>query len=103
MTFLEYIIINKADEIEFDTVIGGVDMPATICLDDELVITDYCMEKYGNMLNSEIIVHKDCTGLYTDTIEVGYDDYKVGEEFCYAMAGYVSDNEWNKLFKGGSE
>lgn len=98
MKFHEYIEERIKDEMEFDATIGGVDMPATLGFCDSWVLTDYCREKYNDLLNSEITVYSDPTGRYTDAVEVAYDDYKVGYEFCYAVAGYVSESEWDKLF-----
>ena len=103
MTFLKYIEDRIKDEEEFDVAIGGVDMPATLGFCSNWVITDYCKDKYGELLNSKIIVHIDMTGRYTDSIEVLYDDAKIGSEFCLAVAGYVSESEWDKLFDGGNK
>ena len=71
-------------------------MPATFGFCDDWVITDYCKEKYEKLLESEIIVHEDPT--YIDVVEVLYDDYEIGEKFAYAVAGYIGETEWNKLF-----
>lgn len=101
MRFLEYIEKAIKEDIEFDAVIGDVDMPATFCFCDSWVITDYCKQKYGDLLNSEIEVHEDPTGHHTTCVEVFYDDYKVGEEFSMALAGYISEGEWNMLFLEG--
>lgn len=98
MKFIEYIEKTIKENLEFDAVIGDVDMPATFGFCDDWVITDYCMEKYGDLLESEIEVRKDPTGWYTDVVIVDYDNYKKGEKFAYAVAGYVSESEWNKLF-----
>lgn len=98
MKFVEYIEKAIKEDLEFDAVIGDVDMPATFCFCDDMVITDYCMEKYGDMLESEIEIQKDPTGWYTDVVIVDYDNYKKGERFAYAVAGYISDVEYKKLF-----
>lgn len=98
MKFIEYIEKAIKEDLEFDAVIGDVDMPATFGFCDDWVITDYCMEKYGDLLESEIEVQKDPTGYYTDVVIVDYDDYKKGERFAWAVTGYVSESEWDKLF-----
>ena len=98
MKFIEYIEERIKDEEEFDAIISGVDMPATFGFCDDWVITDYCKEKYKDLLNSEIEIHSDPTGYCTDSIEVFYYDEAVGKEFCYAVAGYVGCNEWDRLF-----
>lgn len=101
MKFIEYIEERIKDEYEFDAVIGDVDMPATFGFLEDWCITDYCKEKFGDLLNSEIIIHKDPKGRYTETVEVLYDDYKVGEKFCWSVAGYIAEDEWYKLFTKG--
>ena len=102
MTFLKYIEEIIKDEGEFDAVIGDVDMPATFCFNSDWKITDYCKQKYGDLLNSEIIVHKDPTGYYTTSVEVLYDNEEIGEQFCWAVAGYISEGEWEMLFMEGN-
>lgn len=96
MKFIDYINERIKDGNEFDAIIGDVDMPATFGFCDDWVITDYCKEKYEKLLESEIIVHEDPT--YIDIVEVLYDDYEIGEKFAYAVAGYIGETEWNKLF-----
>ena len=99
MKFIEYINERIKDGEEFDAIIGGVDMPATLGFCDDWTITDYCKEKYGELLESEIEIHKDPTGMYTDTVEVLYDNANIGEKFCWSVAGYIGETEWNKLFR----
>ena len=70
MKFIDYIKKAITEELEFDAVIGNVDMPATFCFSDDMVITDYCMEKYGDLLESEIEICKDPKGMYTDVVIV---------------------------------
>lgn len=96
MKFIEYINERIKDGEEFDAIIGGIEMPATFGFCDDWVITDYCKEKYGELLESEIIVHERID--YLDIVEVLYDNYRVGEKFAYAVAGYIAEDEWDKLF-----
>ena len=92
MKFIDYINERIKDEKEFDAIIGDVDMPATFGFCDDWVITDYCKSKYGPLLESEIKV-------YDDVVEVFYDDDEIGERFCWSVAGYISESEWEKLFR----
>lgn len=102
MTFLEYIEQEGIkNEKEFDAVIGDIDMPATFCFSSDWKITEYCKQKYNGLLNSEITVHEDPTGYCTTCVEVAFDDEETGESFCYAVAGYISEGEWEKLFIEG--
>lgn len=96
--FIDYIKYCIAHDLEFDAEIGNVDMPATFSFCDDMKFTDYCMEKYGDLLNSECEVKYDLTGRYTDAVIVDYDDYKKGKEFTWAVAGYISEDEYKKLF-----
>lgn len=96
--FIEYINERIKDGQEFDAIIGDVDMPATFGFCDDCVITDYCIKLFGELLNSEIVEHIDTTGHCTTSVEVLYDNHYIGEQFCWAVAGYISDSEWNKLF-----
>ena len=102
MTFLEYIEKAIKENLEFDAIIGDVDVPATYCFNDDWKITDYCKQKYGELLNSEIKLHEGNSVLgYTDVVEVFYDDEEMGRQFTMAVAGYVSESEWNRLFIEG--
>lgn len=102
MTFLEYIEKEGIEnEKEFDAIIGDVDMPATLGFCSDWKITDYCKQRFGGLLNSEIIVHEDPTGYCTTSVEVMFDDSEIGEAFCWAVAGYISEGEWEKLFIEG--
>ena len=96
--FIDYIKYCIAHDLEFDAVIGDVDMPATFCFCDDMKFTDYCMEKYGELLNSDCEVRYDPTEKYSDTVIVDYSDEKIGIEFTFAVAGYISENEYRKLF-----
>ena len=98
MKFIEYMKFCIAHDLEFDAVIGDVDMPATFSFCDDMKFTDYCINKYGDLLNSECKVKYDSTGRCTDTVIVDYDDYEKGKRFTYAVAGYVSETEYEKLF-----
>ena len=97
-TFKEYIELCIAKDLEFDAIIGDVEMPATFCFCDNMKITDYCMEKYGDLLNSECEVTADPIGRQTEIVEVFYDDDEKGERFTWAVAGYIADSEYKKLF-----
>ena len=100
MKFIEYINERIKDGEEFDAIIGGVGMPATLGFCEDWIITDYCKEKFGELLNSEITIIPEDES-YPECVEVHYDDYKMGEKFCWAVAGYIEEIEWDKLFREG--
>ena len=94
MTFLEFInehLIKNQEE--YDAIIGNVDMPATLGMCENWVITDYCKEQYGDLLNSN------CKIISGSLVEVFFDNYKKGEKFCVSMAGYIGEKEFDKLFR----
>lgn len=98
MKFIEYIEERIKDEQEFDVMVGGIFMSMTMSFGDDWIITDYCKEKYADLFNSEIEIIHDNTGKYLDVANVLYNDDKVGRRFCWAVAGYVAEDEWNKMF-----
>lgn len=98
MKFVEYIKFCIAHDLEFDAVIGDEEMPAIFCLCDNMKITDYCMEKYGDLLNSECEVKYDPSGRNTDVVIVDYPRGSKGAQLAYAIAGYISGHEYEKLF-----
>ena len=97
MTFREYLTENK--ETEFDMIIGDVEMPATVVWTEDMKITEYFEEKYSVMLNSQIELHGDSRGIYTTGVELLDESIppKKGEEFVWALAGYCSTEEYEKL------
>ena len=98
LKFIDYMKFCIAHDLEFDANIGNRDMPCTFGFTDDTKFTKYCMKKYGDLLNSMCEVKYDPTGRHTDTVIVDYDDYEKGEQFTWALAGYIADSEWNKLF-----
>lgn len=98
MKFVDYIKKCIKEDLEFDAIIGDVEMPATFCFWDAMKITDYCMQKYGKLLNSNCEVKPDITGRHTDVVIVHCDDEAMGTRFTWAVAGYITDTEYQKLF-----
>ncbi|WP_409969639.1 hypothetical protein RFF05_06935 [Bengtsoniella intestinalis] len=92
MTFQAYILEKMAVDGEFDCIIGDVDMPATVCVGDDMPFpTDRMREKYGALLDAKVNVLSD------STVEVLFDDDRLGERFCLDMAGYCSQDEYTQL------
>jgi hypothetical protein len=93
MTFLEF-IVNQAipNELEFDCIIGDVDMPCTLCWSKTDKIGSALLAEYDELLDSPINI------LGNGFVEVLYDDYEEGERFCWAQAGYISEEEYRAYF-----
>lgn len=91
MKFIEY--LRQHDEFECELIIDNSDMPATFVWDSSYVdFTKDGLEKYDKILNAEIeIINNDC-------IEIMCDDYELGRHFVLAMAGYISEKEYHRLF-----
>lgn len=100
-TFKEIMEYYGVKDMEFDAVIGDVDMEYTFSFCGKPKFTAYCMEKYGDLLNSKATIKPDLTGRYTDVVIVDYPDDEIGERFSAAWAGYVSETEYDKLFEEG--
>lgn len=98
-TFREIINYYAAHDMEFDAIIGDVECEATFSFCGVPYFSQYCEEKYGDLLNANAIVKYDNTGRYTDVVVVDYEDDRKGNRFAMAWAGYVSETEYNKLFE----
>ena len=96
MKFIDYMKKCIKEDIEFDAIIGDVEMSHTFCFTSDMKFTKYCKEKYKDLLVSEIRIIKN--NGYFDVVEVLYDNEVVGEKFAAALAGYVSEKEYEKLF-----
>lgn len=67
-------------------------MPASFVWNEDSCITEYGIEKYRPLMEARF------TRLENGNIEIYCDDAKLGEEFCMAAAGYISDSEFKKIF-----
>lgn len=85
-------LLQSKAALDLDLIIGGSDMPATFVWDEERIITEYGIEKFRAIMEAEYEV------LDNGNIEIFCDDYELGEEFCYAAAGYISSSENARIF-----
>lgn len=95
MPFIDFInkyLIEKGDE--FDAIIGDVEMDCTLSACENWEITHYCKKRFNKLLTATCTILKD-----SKVVEVDYDNYKEGENFCNSLAGYVSIKEFNALFE----
>jgi stage V sporulation protein G len=79
-----------------DVIVGDVEMNHALVWNFGDDITDYCYEQYADLLNSPYKIHDHGNGY--EVIEVFCDDYKMGEDFFAAAAGYIADSEHKKMF-----
>lgn len=89
-TFLE--LLRSGEEFDCDLVIGGAEMPASFVWSEDDEITAYGTEKYRSILEAPF------ERLDNGNIEVLCDDWRLGEEFCLAVAGYIGDAEYRRIF-----
>lgn len=85
-------LLQSETTLSCDLIIGGMDMPASLVWNEDSRITKYGIAKYRPVLEAEYKV------LENGNIEIFCDDYKLGEEFCCAAAGYISITEYEKIF-----
>ena len=89
-TFLE--LLESGAELDCDLIIGDADMPATFVWNEDSRISRYGIEKYRPLMDAPI------RRLPGGNIELLCDDDVLGEEFCLAAAGYISEREYNRIF-----
>lgn len=89
-SFLE--LLNSDEDLDIDVIVGSVEMPATFVWDEDTRITEYGISKYMLLMQSSYKVYND------SCLELDCEDYRLGEEFFLAAAGYISESEYNKLF-----
>jgi hypothetical protein len=89
-TFLSYLHSNI--ELDCDLIIGDTDMPASFVWGEDSRITEYGIEKFRPIMEADYEV------LENGNIEIFCDDYELGEEFCYSAAGYISNEEYIRIF-----
>ncbi len=97
MTFREY-LMNIRYEDTFDMIVGDEEMPCTVIWLDEFKITDLFVEKYGVLLDAEIVIRTDMKNRYTKCIGLlGDIPAKIGKSFVKDLAGYCDEDYYNKL------
>jgi len=90
MKFID--LLRSKTPMDTDLIIGDVEMPASLVWDEDSTITDYGVEKFMPLMEAEYTV------LENGNIEIHCDDYKLGEDFCLAAAGYIGIGESKKIF-----
>lgn len=85
-------LLRSSEELDCDLIIGGCDMPASFVWYEDCKITEYGIEKYKPIMEAEY------TRLKNGNIEIHCDDEKLGEQFCWAAAGYIGESEYNRIF-----
>jgi len=95
MKFYEF--LNQGKELNIELVIGDVDMPASLCWNEGDIISEYGIEKYKEVMNGECEYFEETESTYP-FVNVKCDDYKLGEKFAFDCAGYISEEEFNKIF-----
>lgn len=86
-------LLNSNVELDCELIIGDVDMPASFVWNETNKVTKYGIQKYKKIMESKYKI------LDNGNIEIFCDDYKLGSEFCYAAAGYISSQEYEKIFE----
>ncbi len=85
-------LLESGRELDCNLMVGNVDMPATFVWNEDSKISEYGIEKYRTLMDAPIRF------LHNGTLELLCDDWKMGEEFCIAAAGYIGESEYQKIF-----
>ena len=91
MTFLE--LLQSGAEMDCDLIIGDCDMPATFVWYGDMIITEYGIQKFKPIMDAEF------RRIPNGNIEIFCDDWRMGERFTLAAAGYISETEYDMIFK----
>lgn len=86
-------LLNGNTDLDCGVVFGDVDCP-DIVWDAEDTITDKGYNAWADVLNREAVYDEDNNVLIVDDV-----DPNRGEQFCYALAGYVGETLYCKWFK----
>lgn len=92
-----YELLNQTEYFDGELVTEDICFDCTLVWDkDQCKITDYAMrkDKYFYVLNSDVVYCDD------ELIMISCQDYMDVNHFLYASAGYVNEEEYNKLFVG---
>lgn len=85
-------LLNSGRELNCDLKVGNVDMPASFVWNEDSKISEYGAKKYRPLMDAPVRF------LHDGTLELLCDDWKMGEEFCMAAAGYIGESEYQKIF-----
>lgn len=98
MKFIDYLRTAITEEKEFDVIVGDRKIPEVYVTNKTMGFDNsYLHIKYGSLLNAEIEI----VSLQMDTDELHVMDSTLDnlcEEFFLAVAGFVSGEEYEKLF-----
>lgn len=86
------------NEEEYDAVIGDVDMNYTMCACSHWKLTEYCWQKYWDLLNADCYVIPVDDEHFSPTVVCEEASDALGNHFCAALAGYTGAKEFDKLF-----
>lgn len=89
-TFLD--LLRCRQELDCELIIGGSDMPATFVWSEDSIITEYGVNTFRPIMEADYIM------LDNGNIEILCDDWRLGEEFVWAAAGYCGTKEYKRLF-----
>ena len=83
----------KTHSVDCDIIIGGAEMPAGFVWDkDDMGFTEEGQKVFAEILNAPYEVYDN------GNIEVKSKSWQLGEDFVWALGGYVSISLWNKWF-----
>lgn len=90
-------LLQSEAEMDCEIIVGNCDMPATFVWGEDFFVSDYGYEKFKTLLDAKFNI------LPNGNIEILCNDWKLGEAFIQASAGYISQKEYDKIFKQRKE
>ena len=90
-SFLE--LLQSGMELDCGLIIGDADMPADLVWDGEIGISEYGQELFRPVLVAPY------RWLENGALEVLCSDWKLGERFSLAAAGYIGEKEYHRIFQ----
>ena len=86
-------LLQSGMELDCGLIIGDADMPADLVWDGGIGISEYGQELFRPILQAPYC------WLENGTLEVLCSDWKLGERFSLAAAGYIGKKEYHRIFQ----
>lgn len=100
--FIDFINFCINNSIDFDLVIGGVNMNQKFSFSPSWIITDYFREQFKDLFQAkcEIRSFRKIFGPPDNTvILLDFNDYNIGYKFTDIITGAIDIYEWDKYIK----
>ena len=79
-------------ELDCELIVADTEMPATFVWNGDEKISEYGESRFGKLLDSEAVM------LENGNIEIFCNDENMGNSFVWAVAGYINQFEYDRIF-----